>query len=51
MERITMGEEVVEQRRYVLLVRDGKVIRKRVKSSNQPAYQEIYSDDPNQADS
>lgn len=46
IEKITMGTYVVEQRRYYIVIEDGKVIGKYMKISNPPPYDAIYSDDP-----
>jgi len=46
IEKIRMGDEVIEQRRYYIVVVDGKVIGKYMKLSNPPPFQSIYSDDP-----
>jgi|GEM_PF-1727494 len=48
IERITMNQsEVIMERHYLLCVCNGRVIRKRTWSGNQPAFNEIYQDDPN----
>lgn len=46
IEKIRMGNEVIEQRRYYIVIVDGKVIGKYMKLSNPPPFQAIYSDDP-----
>lgn len=46
IERITMGTQVVEQRRYYIVIENGKVISKYMKVSNPPPFEAIYSDDP-----
>lgn len=46
IEKITMGTHVIEQRRYYIVVEDGKVIGKYMKVSNPPPFEAIYSDDP-----
>ncbi len=46
IERIMMGRQVVEQRRYYIVVSKGKVIAKYLKVSNPPPFDEIYSDSP-----
>lgn len=45
VERVTMGPQVVQQRVYFLLVKDGKVVGKYVRFINPPPYEAIYSDD------
>jgi len=47
LERILMGEETVQEYRYLILIKDGKVFSKRVVRQFPPAYNEIYNDDPN----
>ncbi len=44
-ERITMGTQTIQQRKYYLIVSDGKVIGKYSRFDNPPPYQAIYSDD------
>ena len=46
IERITMGREVIEQRRYYIVIEDGKVIAKYQKLGNPPAFDQMYSEDP-----
>ncbi len=46
IERIMMGAQVVEQRRYYIVIKDGKVIGKYVKFSTPPPYEQMYSEDP-----
>lgn len=46
IEKIRRGNEVIEQRRYYVVIVDGKVIGKYMKLSNPPPFQSIYSDDP-----
>lgn len=46
IEKITMGTQVIEQRRYYIVIQDGKVIDKYMKVSNPPPFEAIYSDDP-----
>ncbi len=46
IERIRMGDQVIEQRRYFIVVSNGKVIGKYLKVTFPPPYDEIYSDDP-----
>lgn len=46
MEKIVMGTNVIEQRRYYIVIEDGKVIGKYMKLTNPPPFEAIYSDDP-----
>ena len=46
IEKITMGNQVIEQRRYYIVIQDGKVIGKYMKLSNPPPFEAIYSEDP-----
>jgi len=46
IERITMGTQIIEQRRYFIVIEDGKVVGKYMKLSNPPPFEAIYSDDP-----
>lgn len=46
IERITREVKIVEQRRYFLVVENGKVSGKYLKVSNPPPFEAIYSDDP-----
>ena len=46
IEKITMGTHVIEQRRYYIVIKDGKVVGKYMKHSNPPPFEAIYSDDP-----
>lgn len=50
IERISMGEEVIEENHYFLIVKDGKVVSKRLNTEHPPAYDEIYEADPNDTD-
>lgn len=45
IERVLMGTEMIQQRRYYLVVTKGKVVGKYVKFYNPPAYEQIYTDD------
>lgn len=45
MERLNIGNQTVQYKRYFLVMVDGKVIGKYVKVTNPPGYQKIYSDD------
>ncbi|MBI5274123.1 MAG: hypothetical protein HY860_03605 [Chlamydiales bacterium] len=45
VERVTKGPQVIQQRKYFLVVSDGKVVGKYVRFDNPPPYQAIYSDD------
>ena len=44
-ERITLGAQTIQQRKYFLIVTDGKVVGKYTRFENPPPYQAIYSDD------
>ena len=46
IERISMGTQLIEMRRYYIVVKGGKVVNKYVKYSNPPPYEDIYTDDP-----
>ncbi|MDN3507371.1 MAG: hypothetical protein P0S94_00455 [Simkaniaceae bacterium] len=47
IERITFGQEVIETRRYFLLVSNGKVVGKYLKYSNPPGVLDgMYPDSP-----
>ena len=46
IEKIMMGNQIVEQRRYYIVIEDGRVIGKYMKISNPPPFEAIYSDDP-----
>lgn len=46
IEKITMGTQVIEQRRYYIVIENGKVVGKYMKLSNPPPFEAIYSDDP-----
>lgn len=46
IEKITMNNQVIEQRRYYIVIQDGKVVGKYMKLSNPPPFQAIYSEDP-----
>lgn len=46
IERIRSGQQVLEMRRYYIVISDGKVIGKYLKISTSPSYDTIYSDDP-----
>jgi hypothetical protein len=47
IERYMIGDENVEEKRYYLIIKNGKVISKRYNQELPPAYDEIYDDDPN----
>lgn len=47
IERIRMGEQVVEQNRYTIVVQNGQVISKQFNQKTPPAYDLINDDDPN----
>lgn len=46
IEKITMGTQVIEQRRYYIVIQEGKVVGKYMKLSNPPPFQNMYSEDP-----
>ena len=46
IERIKVGTETVEQRRYYIIISNGKVAGKYMKISTPPPFEAIYSDDP-----
>lgn len=50
IERITMGDEVIEENHYFIIVENGKIIGKRTTLQTPPAYDLIYEDDPNDTD-
>lgn len=45
-ERIQMGTETIEMRKYYFVVKDGKIVNKFTRYRNQPGYDQIYSDNP-----
>lgn len=47
LERIPVGEQIVEENRYILVVKNGQVVSKRFNQEHPPAYDEINDDDPN----
>lgn len=49
IERIFMGEEVVLENKYSIIVKNGKVVNKRMNWEEPPAYSEIYEEQPNSA--
>ncbi|MDJ0651677.1 MAG: hypothetical protein QNJ27_01505 [Simkaniaceae bacterium] len=46
IEKIKMGNQVIEQRRYYIVIQEGKVIGKYMKLSNPPPFEALYSEDP-----
>ncbi len=46
IERLALGRQVVEQRRYFFEISQGKVIGKYMKYSNPSPLRSFYSDDP-----
>ena len=50
IERIGMGEEIVEENHYYLRVKNGRVVAKRVNQELPPAYDLMYDGDPNDVD-
>jgi hypothetical protein len=49
IERIDLGTEVVSENHYFLIISGGHVIGKRMSRERPPAFEMIYSDDPNYA--
>ncbi len=47
VERMWMGEEVVELTYYYITVKEGKIIAKRSSKTTPPAFDELYDPDPN----
>ncbi len=47
IERIDLGSQTVLENHYFLIVREGRVVSKRMTQERSPAYDLIYSDDPN----
>lgn len=47
IEKIDLGQELLYENHYYLIVVDGKVVRKQVKQERPPAFDFIYNDDPN----
>lgn len=47
IEKLSVGDEIVEENNYYLLIKNGKVVSKRYNQELPPAYDEIYDDDPN----
>jgi hypothetical protein len=47
IERIPVGEQTVEENRYILVIKNGQVVSKRYNQELPPPYDEIYDDDPN----
>jgi hypothetical protein len=50
IEKIFMGEEIIEENHYYLRVKNGRVIAKRMNQEIPPAYDLIYDADPNDTD-
>ncbi len=50
IERIPMGNEVIEENHYFLIIKEGKVDGKRSNQETPPAYDLIYDSDPNDTD-
>ena len=46
IEKISMGRNIIEQRRYYIVIEKGKVVGKYMKYSRPPSFKAIYSDDP-----
>jgi hypothetical protein len=47
IERVQAGNALVAENHYYILVKDGKVVSKRFSQETAPAYDIIYSQDPN----
>ena len=50
IERIDLGTQTVEENRYFLVIKDGRVVSKSFNQQTPPAYDEIYDGDPNDVD-
>ena len=50
IERIFMGEEVIEENHYYLRIKNGRIVAKRMNQEIPPAYDLIYEADPNNTD-
>ena len=50
IEKIFMGEEIIEENHYYVRVKNGRVIAKRMNQEIPPAYDLIYDADPNDTD-
>ena len=46
VERVRSGQQILELRRYYIVITDGKVVGKYLKISQTPAYDDIYSESP-----
>jgi|GEM_PF-651471 len=46
IEKINIGSQVIEQRRYYIVIEKGRVLNKYIKLSNPPPFEAIYSNDP-----
>ena len=46
IERVNMGTQTVQLKRYYLVTKDGKVTSKYVRYTNQPGFSQIDSDNP-----
>lgn len=44
IERVQLGLQTVEMRRYFFVVKGGKIVNKFTRMNNPPAYDEIYED-------
>ncbi|MGE5196434.1 MAG: hypothetical protein ACM3JI_03785 [Anaerolineae bacterium] len=47
VEKIKMGQQLVSENHYILIVSDGRVVGKREARKRPPAYDLIYQEDPN----
>jgi hypothetical protein len=50
IERYYLNDEVVEENHYILVVKDGQVVSKRLNDKTPPAYDLIDDEDPNDTD-
>ena len=47
IERRQIGEQTVEENKYFIIVKNGKVVSKRYNQELPPEYDELYEEDPN----
>lgn len=47
VESITTGARLVYENHYVFIVKDGRVVGKRIGQEREPGYEMMYQDDPN----
>lgn len=50
IERYYLNDEVVEENHYILVVKNGQVVSKRLNDKTPPAYDLIDDEDPNDTD-